>query len=358
VRISEHVVQQEGRALGRRQGLQQHQERRREVVGELGVRNPDAFVTTVTTRIAIDVLRSARVRRESYVGEWLPEPLVGPVQVNLPVAMASAPPDAAAHAELADDLSTAFLVLLETLTPTERAAFLLHDVLGYPHSDAADVLGTSEVAARQLASRARRRVARQRGDVGGREMPARATASAGRARRGTRSGTGSGTGSSSSPDSPSATRSGRSDRARAEQLVTRFLAACEEGEVDAFLELLAEDVVLTGDSGGNVPQGMSIARPVAGRVRVARLLAGFVRRGAPLHFERALVGGEPGLLIVADDVIGGGLIGTWSFEVSDGQLAGIRGVINPDKLRHLGRLADLVRLQESLRGARRRREVR
>ena len=327
-----------------------------------GVRNPDAFVTTVTTRIAIDVLRSARVRRESYVGEWLPEPLVGPVQVNLPVAMASAPPDAAAHAELADDLSTAFLVLLETLTPTERAAFLLHDVLGYPHSDAADVLGTSEVAARQLASRARRRVARQRGDVGGREVPAGATASAGPARRGTRSGTGSGTGSSSSPGSPSAgpsaARSGRSDRARAEQLVTRFLAACEEGEVDAFLELLAEDVVLAGDGGGNVPQGMSIARPVEGRVRVARLLAGFVRRGAPLHFEHALVGGEPGLLIVADDVIGGGLIGTWSFEVSDGQLAGIRGVINPDKLRHLGRLADLGRLQESLRGVRRRREVR
>ncbi|WP_454855876.1 RNA polymerase sigma factor SigJ [Promicromonospora soli] len=283
-----------------------------------GVRNPDAFVTTVTTRIAIDVLRSARMRRETYVGEWLPEPLVGPAQVNLPVAMAAAPPDAAAHAELADDLSTAFLVLLEALTPTERAAFLLHDVLGYPHGDAADIIGTSEVAARQLASRARRRIARQRGDVG-----QRAT-------------------------------SGTDGRVRAEQLVTRFLAACEEGEVDAFLELLAEDVVLTGDSGGNVPPGMSIARPLAGQVTVARVLAGFMRRGAPIHFERALVGGEPGLLIMADDAIGGGLIGTWSFEVSDGRLAGIRGVINPEKLRHLGRLADLGRLHEWLRGARRR----
>jgi len=296
-----------------------------------GVRNPDAFVTTVTTRIAIDVLRSARIRRESYVGEWLPEPLVGPVQVNLPVAMAAVPPDAAAHAELADDLSTAFLVLLETLTPTERAAFLLHDVLGYPHSDAAEIIGTSEVAARQLASRARRRIARQRGDVGHRAASGRDGKDGG---------------------------GGGDDRARAEHLVTRFLAACEEGEVDAFLELLAEDVVLTGDSGGNVPPGMSIARPVAGQVAVARVLAGFMRRGAPLHFERALVGGEPGLLIVADDAVGGGLIGTWSFEVSGGQLAGIRGVINPEKLGHLGRLADLARLRESLRGARRRREAR
>jgi RNA polymerase sigma factor (sigma-70 family) len=299
-----------------------------------GVRNPDAFVTTVTTRIAIDVLRSARVRRESYVGEWLPEPLVGPVQVNLPVAMAESPPDAAAHAELADDLSTAFLVLLEALTPTERAAFLLHDVLGYPHSDAADIIGTTEVAARQLASRARRRIARQRGDVSHR-------AASGGDHGDRRDGRGSGDG-----------------RARAEQLVSRFLAACEEGEVDAFLELLAEDVVLTGDSGGNVPPGMSIARPVAGQVAVARVLAGFMRRGGPIHFERALVGGEPGLLIMADDAVGGGLIGTWSFEVSDGQLAGIRGVINPEKLRHLGRLADLPRLQEWLRAARRRRGAR
>ncbi|MFD6140967.1 RNA polymerase sigma factor SigJ [Promicromonospora sp. NPDC060271] len=281
-----------------------------------GVRNPDAFVTTVTTRIAIDVLRSARVRRESYVGEWLPEPLVGPVQANLPVAMASAPLDAAAHAELADDLSTAFLVLLERLTPTERAAFLLHDVLGYSHAEAAGVIGTSEVAARQLASRARRRISRERDDAA---RPASARPA-----------------------------SAHADRARAEELVTRFLAACEEGAVDPFLELLAEDVVFTGDGGGKVPPGFSIARPVSGRDTVARLLAVFMRRGAPIHFERALVGGEPGLLIVADDVIGGGLIGTWSFEVVDGQVAGIRGVINPEKLRHLGPQADLERLREWL----------
>ncbi|GAB2483424.1 RNA polymerase sigma-70 factor [Promicromonospora xylanilytica] len=279
-----------------------------------GVRNPDAFVTTVTTRIAIDVLRSARVRRESYVGEWLPEPLVGPVQSTLPVAMSAPPADAAAHAELADDLSTAFLVLLETLTPAERAAFLLHDVLGFPHADAADVIGTSEVAARQLASRARRRIAGRRDSSGG----------------------------------------GRAERARADELVTRFLAACEEGAVDSFLELLAEDVVLSGDSGGNVPRGMSLARPVAGRVTVARMLASFMRRGGPFRFERALVGGEPGLLIMADEALGGGLIGTWAFEVSDGRLAAIRGVINPEKLWHLAPLADLDRIQAWLKGPGRR----
>ncbi|WP_020015425.1 sigma-70 family RNA polymerase sigma factor [Promicromonospora sukumoe] len=309
------------------------------------VRNPDAFVTTVTTRIAIDVLRSARVRRESYVGEWLPEPLVGAVPY-LPVAMGTPAPDVARHAELADDLSTAFLVLLETLTPTERAAFLLHDVLGFPHSEAAGVIGTSEVAARQLASRARRRIAAS--------APARVTAPTEphpQAQAQTETQTRTQARTETQAHTPTASPRTATDRARAEQLVSRFLAACEEGAVDSFLELLTEDVVLTGDGGGNVPQGMSIVRPVAGRATVARMLASFISRGAPLHFERALVGGEPGLLIVADDAVGGGLIGTWSFEVSDGLLSGIRGVINPNKLGHLGPLADLDRLQAALRHA-------
>lgn len=140
---------------------------------------------------------------------------------------------------------------------------------------------------------------------------------------------------------------------RAEELVTRFLAACEEGAVEPFLALLAEDVVLTGDSGGNVPRGMSIARPVAGQGPVARTLSGFLRYGMPLHFERALVGGRPGLLIVADDALGGGLVGTWSFDVAaDGRLRAIHGVLNPDKLRHLGPLADLERIAAWLHEAR------
>ncbi|MFI8527842.1 sigma-70 family RNA polymerase sigma factor [Promicromonospora sukumoe] len=319
------------------------------------VRNPDAFVTTVTTRIAIDVLRSARVRRESYVGEWLPEPLVGPFP-SLPVAMATPSPDVARHAELADDLSTAFLVLLETLTPTERAAFLLHDVLGFPHSQAADVIGTSEVAARQLASRARRRIAASttaQAPASNTNSNPNSNPTQAHLRAQAQPPAPAQPPAQTHADTPAPARSTRprsaADRARAEQLVSRFLAACEEGAVDSFLELLTEDVVLTGDGGGNVPQGMSIVRPVAGRVTVARMLATFISRGAPLHFERALVGGEPGLLIVADDAVGGGLIGTWSFEVSDGLLSGIRGVINPRKLGHLGPLADLDRLQAALR---------
>lgn len=337
-----------------------------------GVRNPDAFVTTVTTRIAIDVLRSARVRRESYVGDWLPEPLVGPVPSSVPVAMAAPPADVAGHAELADDLSTAFLVLLETLTPTERAAFLLHDVLGFAHSDAADVIGTSEVAARQLASRARRRIARHRGDGADREAASAVRgAGAGRGGLGDRNGRysvrddalGEARDDGAGPDGLDELKGlgwrprSADDKARADRLVSRFLAACEEGEVDPFLELLAQDVVMTGDGGGKVPPGMSISRPVAGRDAVARLLAGFMRRGAPVHFERAFVGGEPGLLIVADDVVGGGLLGTWSFEISDGKVAGIRGVINPEKLRHLGPLADLERVAAWLKSARPRRSA-
>ena len=286
------------------------------------VRNPEAFTTTVATRIALDVLRSARVRRESYVGEWLPEPLVTDA-----VATGTPPVDAAAHAELADDLSTAFLVLLEALTPSERAAFLLHDVLGYPHKEAADVIGTTELAARQLASRARRRVAQRRGGEGS-GAPGSGTAAAPRARD-----------------------------PHAAELVERFIAATTDGDIEALLELLADDVVIVGDSGGNVPPGLSITRPVSGREAVARLLVGFVRRGAPARLVAAEVGGVPGVMAYADDAIGGGLIGTYAVDVADGRIAALHGVVNPDKLRHLAPLADLEAVAVVLRQqAARRRE--
>ncbi|AEG44370.1 RNA polymerase sigma factor SigJ [Isoptericola variabilis] len=264
--------------------------------------NAEAYTTTVATRIALDVLRSARVRRESYVGEWLPEPLVGDV-----VASGAAPPDGAAHAELADDLSTAFLVLLETLTPSERAAFLLHDVLGYPHRQAARVIGTTELAARQLVSRARRRVAARREEM---------------------------------VDDARGAAADRPDPHAAE-LVERFIAAVERGELEALLELLAEDVEIVGDSGGNTPPGFAVSKPVRGREAVARLLVGFARRGAPGHLRPALVNGRPGMVAYADESIGGGLIGTYALDVSGGRVTHLRGVINPDKLRHLGPLADL-----------------
>ncbi|MGW8567774.1 RNA polymerase sigma factor SigJ [Isoptericola sp. NPDC055881] len=276
------------------------------------VLNPAAYTTTVATRLALDVLRSARVRRESYVGEWVPEPLVGDV-----VAAGSAGREAAAHAELADDLSTAFLVLLEMLTPSERAAFLLHDVFGYPHRESAQVIGTTELAARQLASRARRRVAEHR-----------VVASEG--------------------------RGGRPDP-HAQELVRRFIAATEEGDVEALLELLADDVALTGDGGGNVPVGLAVSRPVAGRVAVARLLSGFARRGAPARLELAVVNGGPGMIAYADESVGGGVIGTYSLQVADGRIARIDGVINPEKLRHLAPLADLDSVAAALKAVGRRR---
>ncbi len=278
--------------------------------------NPEAFTTTVATRLALDLLRSARVRREQYVGEWLPEPLVGDA-----VATGAAPPDAAAHAELADDLSTAFLVLLETLTPSERAAFLLHDVLGYPHRQAARVIGTTELAARQLASRARRRVASRRGAV---------VAGAG------------------------ASPAGRPDP-RAAELVDRFIAAVEQGQLEALLELLAEDVELVGDGGGNVPPGVSVSRPVSGREPVARLVVGFARRGAPASLRPALVNGRPGMVAYAHDSVGGGLLAAYSVDVADGRITHLRGVVNPEKLRHLAPLADLDAVARVVRGATHRR---
>jgi RNA polymerase sigma factor (sigma-70 family) len=281
---------------------------------DAAVRNPAAYTTTVATRVALDVLRSARVRRESYVGEWVPEPLVGDV-----VAVGSAGREAAAHAELADDLSTAFLVLLETLTPAERAAFLLHDVFGYPHRESARVIGTTELAARQLASRARRRVA-------------------------------------SRQEAAPQGRGGREDPHAAE-LVRRFIAATEEGDVDALLEILAEDVTLTGDGGGKVPAGLAVSRPVSGGVAVARLLSGFARRGAPARVEPAVVNGGPGMIAYADDAVGGGVIGTYSLQVAGGRIARIDGVINPEKLQHLAPLADLGAVAAALKDVGRRRRA-
>ncbi|GAB4085639.1 RNA polymerase sigma-70 factor [Myceligenerans cantabricum] len=292
-----------------------------------GVRNPDGFVTTVTTRLAINVLRSARARRETYVGPWLPEPLVsgtaGWSGETSPVAHATAPPDAAEHAELADDLSTAFLVVLETLSPTERAAFLLHDVLGYPHGEAAEIIGTSVVSARQLASRARRRIEQERADALEHHRPA------------------------------------RHDRQEADRLVGGFLAAIEDGKIEAFVDILAEDVVFTGDGGGNVPPGFAVTKPLAGRVQVARALSGFSRRGAAglARYEPRDVNGTPGLVVVADDSLGGGVLGTLAFELGradDGatRIVACHGVVNPAKLGHLGRLADLDRIAAHLRATR------
>jgi RNA polymerase sigma factor (sigma-70 family) len=194
------------------------------------IESPRAYVATVTTRLAIDRLRSARARRESYVGEWLPEPLVD-----------EASPDPAAHAEMADSLSLAFLILLESLSPEQRAVLLLRDVFDYPYEEIATIIGKSEENTRQLAVRARRHVEQRRPRF-------------------------------------------EVSRRQHEELARRFFAATEEGDVSALEALLAHDVVLHGDGGGKVP---ALARSLHGRARVARTLVAWARQLARLPGRRS-----------------------------------------------------------------------
>jgi Sigma-70, region 4/SnoaL-like domain len=240
----------------------------------------------VVSRLSLDHLRSARVRRETYVGEWLPEPLV-----------ASADNDPARKAEMADSLSLAFLVLLESLSPEQRAAFLLRDVFDEPYDRIAEIVGTSEQNARQLATRARRHVQQRR---------ARFEAS----------------------------------REQREELATRFFAAAEEGDLEALEELLAHDVVLRDDGGGKAP---ALARALHGRARVARTLMAGLRAVTRfgLILRREQVNGQPGALFFDRD---GGLIAVMSLDVAEDQIQAVSSIVNPDKLRHLGRLADLQAL--------------
>src|SRR5215469_1962312 len=260
--------------------------------------SPKAYLSAVVTRLCIDQLRSARVRRESYVGEWLPEPLLtGPAPLGQPAA------DPAAVAEQADSLSMAFLLLLERLTPLERAVFLLHDGFNYGYPETARIIGRSPATCRQLAHRARQHIEaeRPRFDVAARE--------------------------------------------RAE-LADRFFAAVGTGDMDGLLGLLAADVEVHGDSGGVPP---SWRRPIAGREHVAKLMAAL---GNQLHhvsgsIRLTEVNGQPGALALAPD---GSLIAVLTVDIADGQVQTIRSVISRPKLQHLGPLADLRSLLEQRRG--------
>jgi RNA polymerase sigma-70 factor (ECF subfamily) len=239
-----------------------------------GVRNPEAFTTTVTTRLAIDHLRSARVRREAYVGPWLPEPVVDDPLL-----------EGASAAELADSLSFAFLVVLESLGPLERAAFLLHDVFGYDHAEVAQVLQRSEPACRQLVARARKHLAD------------------GRARR----------------------RAGE-DEHRA--LLERFLGAARDGDLPSLEALLTEDVVFVSDGG---PDRKAARLPVRGRARVLRFLRSIgPKLLVPGSYEVVQVNGEPGFRVVADGRLH--LVGTIELDPDSGAIRAIRWVLNPDKL--------------------------
>ena len=261
-----------------------------------------AYLAAVTTRLCIDELRSARAKREAYVGEWLPEPLL---TGDVTGTGSGAAPDPAAAAEQADSLSMAFLLLLERLTPVERAVFLLRDVFGYDYGEIAAVVGKSEVNCRQVAVRARRHV---------REHSPRFEAS----------------------------------REKREELAGRFFRAVGDGDVDELVSMLAEDAVLYGDSGGISP---SWPRPIHGRGNVSRLLVslGGQIRQLGVTIRPAEINGQPGAM-VADP--GGRLINVFVLDIADGQVQTVRSVINPGKLRHLGPLADIPGLREELRSSR------
>jgi RNA polymerase sigma-70 factor (ECF subfamily) len=257
--------------------------RRASVEGQ-EVESPKAFLSAVVTRLSIDQLRSARQRRESYVGEWLPEPLLTDEDAL----------DPAAHAEQADTLSMAFLLLLERLSPVERAVFLLHDVFAYGYDEIAAIVGKSEGNCRQLALRARRHVEEQKPRF-------------------------------------------EASRRKRDELAARFFAAVGDGDLDGLVELLAADVVVYGDSGGKAP---SCPQPIVGADRVSRLLVGLGRQIQELGLTvRAhQINGQPGAIVFDAS---GHLTNVFSIDISEGVVQTVRSVINPDKLRHLGPVADV-----------------
>ena len=258
------------------------------------IADPKAYLTTTVTRLGINYLKSARVRRETYVGDWLPEPVVVPADG----------PGPAEHAELADSLSMAFLVLLEALSPVERAVFMLREVFGYGYPDVARIIGKTEVNCRQIFARARQRIA---AGAEGRDVP------------------------------PPAIR-----RAESEELARRFFEAATGGDMDALLGMLAPDVVFHGDGGG---KAQAIGKPLVGRQGVGRMLGGLFRRGRFLgaSLRLAWVNGQPGAVVYDAE---GRVVSVIELDVADGAIQTIRSVVNPDKLGHLGPVSDVARLAE------------
>jgi RNA polymerase sigma-70 factor (ECF subfamily) len=246
---------------------------------------PEAYLATVVTRLGINRLRSAQMQRETYFGEWLPEPVVtGGLE------------DPAVHAEMSDSLSLAFLVLLERLTPEQRAVFLLREVFDYGYDAIAEIVGKSESACRQLAVRARRRIEQERP---------------------------------------------RFDASRREHddLARKFMTAAQTGDLDGLEALLAHDVALHGDGGGKV---RALAHPLFGRRRVARQVLSFmqvVRRIDGFSTRPVEVNGRPGALGLDEQQR---VLFVLSLDIADRQIQGIRGIVNPDKLRHLGPVSDLL----------------
>jgi RNA polymerase sigma-70 factor, ECF subfamily len=243
------------------------------------IESPKAYLSAVTTRLAIDHLRSARVRRERYVGTWLPEPL-----------LTDAETDVAREVETADSLSMAFLVLLESLTPVERAVFLLREVFDYGYDEIARVVGKTEDNCRQIAVRARQQVDAKRPRF-------------------------------------------EASRKRREELARRFFEAAQEGDEKGLLDLLSADAVVYADGGG---KGPAFPRPVHGRDRAARVLLGGARAGRRLGVVGLVVttiNGQPGAVFFDRE---GRPVGVLTVDVADDQVQTVRAITNPEKLRHLG----------------------
>jgi RNA polymerase sigma-70 factor (TIGR02957 family) len=240
------------------------------------IREPKGFLTEVTTRLAIDHLRSARVRRERYVGPWLPEPLVGDE------------PTPEERAEELESLSVAFLVVLETLSPVERAVFLLHDVFGFDFDEVANAIEKSPANARQIAVRARKHIEARRPRF-----------------------------------DPSSERK--------QELAARFFAAIGDGDFDALFEMLAEDAVMVGDGGGKAE---AVTEPVHGATQVARFLSGLSRQGKKLGVQAspATVNGQPGAIVY---IPGERVVSTVTLEIAGNRVVAIHAVANPDKLQRV-----------------------
>jgi RNA polymerase sigma-70 factor (ECF subfamily) len=249
------------------------------------VDSPRPYLLQIVARLCVDHATSARSRREVYVGSWLPEPVADLQAIG-------APPDAEQMIGLADDLSIALLVVLERLSPPERAAFLLHDVFDLTFEDVAGVLERTPAACRKLASRARRRVAEARPQV---------------------------------KPSPS----------DANAFIEKFQQALTTGDVASFAKMLAEDAKLIADGGGKVYAALN---PIEGRDRIVRFLTGLVTKfGVPKEVRRLSLNGADGFLIIED----GGGMQTWSIEWNaNGEAQVIYAVRNPDKLRHLAAVVD------------------
>jgi len=237
------------------------------------VRSPSSYLSTVVTRLCIDRLRSARVRREQYVGPWLPEPVLGEQAKEIE-----------SKADLEDTLSMSFLVLLESLTPVERAVFLLREVFGYEYAEIASLVGKSEANCRQISRRARQSVAARRPRF------------------------------ESSPK-------------QEERLMEGFLQASLEGDMEALLALLSEDVILYSDGGGKTRAAL---RPIYGADKVARFLTGILSNIPPdFAVRQTRINGRPGLVGYFGD---GSPQSVVSIEVAEGSIMAIRLVVNPEKL--------------------------